>query len=110
MPNVISCLFGWNGLDRTAAGVLGAGQRLAKQAGGKHCVLLVGTAPEALLAELSHLPGSHPRKVKIARMVWEQTAVPQIWIAQRLQMASAANVSQQLRRQRTVNRCWLTLD
>jgi electron transfer flavoprotein alpha subunit len=58
MSNVISCLFGWNGLDRAAAGVLGAGQRLAKQAGGKHCVLLVGTASESLLAELSHVADS----------------------------------------------------
>ncbi len=56
-------------------------------------------------AELAHLPGSDPRKVKISRLVWEQTAVPQIWIAERRQMASASNVSQQLRRQREVNRC-----
>ena len=56
-------------------------------------------------ADLEHLPGSDPRKVKIARLVWEQTAVPQIWIAQRLQMRSAANVSQQLRRQRPVKSC-----
>jgi len=58
MPNVIGCLFGWNSLDRAASGVLGAGQRLAKQAGGKHGVLVVGTASASLLAELSHLADS----------------------------------------------------
>ncbi len=42
--------------------------------------------------KLAHLPGSDPRKVKIARMVWEQTVVAHNWIAERLQMRSAANV------------------
>ena len=43
--------------------------------------------------KLAHLPGSDPRKVKVARMVWEQTAVSQNWIAERLQMRRAANFS-----------------
>jgi electron transfer flavoprotein alpha subunit len=55
MPNVISCIFGWNELDRAAAGLLGAGQRLAKDLNGKHCVLLVGTATAPLLDELAYL-------------------------------------------------------
>ncbi|VVM05924.1 hypothetical protein MAMC_00849 [Methylacidimicrobium cyclopophantes] len=44
------------------------------------------------------LPGSDGRKVAIARVIWEQTAVPQTWLAERLGMGSASNVSQQLRR------------
>ena len=55
MPNVISCIFGWNELDRAAAGLLGAGQRLAKDLNGKHCVLLVGTATAPLLDELDFI-------------------------------------------------------
>ncbi len=48
--------------------------------------------------DLAHLPGSDARKLKIAQKVWRQTSVSQGWIAERLQMRSAANVSQQLRR------------
>jgi hypothetical protein len=44
--------------------------------------------------------GADPRKVAIARAIWEQTVVPQKWLAERLGMRSAANVSQQLRRNR----------
>jgi len=55
MPNVISCIFGWNEFDRAAAGLLGAGQRLAKDLNGKHCVLLVGTVTAPLLDELAYL-------------------------------------------------------
>jgi len=58
MPNVISCIFGWNELDRAAVGILGAGQRLAKDLNGKHCVLLVGMAPATVLDELSYLADS----------------------------------------------------
>ena len=46
-------------------------------------------------AVLARLPGSDPRKVKIARMVWEQNAVSKNGIAERLQMRSAANVCRQ---------------
>ena len=49
-------------------------------------------------AALGAMPGSDPRKVRIAQEVWRQTSVSQQWIAQRLKMRSAANVSQQLRR------------
>jgi hypothetical protein len=44
------------------------------------------------------LPGSEPRKVAVARVIWEQTTVPQSWLAEKLMMGSPANVSQQLRR------------
>ncbi len=45
-----------------------------------------------------NLPGSDSRKVEIASKVWEQTTAGQTWIAERLHMKSAANVSQILRR------------
>jgi hypothetical protein len=48
--------------------------------------------------ELQRLSGADPRKVAIAWVIWEQTVVPQKWLAQQLGMWSAANVSQQLRR------------
>jgi putative transposase len=50
--------------------------------------------------ELLRLSGADPRKVAIARAIWEQTVVSQRWLAERLGMRSAANVSQQLRRHR----------
>ena len=53
-------------------------------------------------AEARGLPGSDPRKVAIARIIWEQTTAPQNWLAEQLGMRSAANVSQQLRRQRAL--------
>jgi len=43
-------------------------------------------------------PGSAPRKVALARLLWLGTTVSQVWLAERLAMRSAANVSQQLRR------------
>ena len=45
-------------------------------------------------------PEADLRKVAIARAIWEQTVVPQKWLAERLGIWSAANVSQQLRRNR----------
>jgi putative transposase len=48
--------------------------------------------------QLPRLSGADARKVAIARAIWEQTVVSQIWLAARLSMKSAANVSQQLRR------------
>jgi putative transposase len=50
--------------------------------------------------ELAQLPGSETRKVAIARKVWEQTTVGMGWIAERLQMRSRINASQQIRRHR----------
>lgn len=48
--------------------------------------------------DLEKIPGSDPRKVILAKLAWENTTVSQEWIAQKLGMASAANVSQILRR------------
>ena len=48
--------------------------------------------------ELPFLPGSDVRKIEMAKQVWEQTTAGQAWIAKRLHMKSAANVSQILRR------------
>jgi putative transposase len=48
--------------------------------------------------EAQRLPGSEASKVEIARIIWETTIVSQSWLAKRLGMGSAANVSQQLRR------------
>jgi putative transposase len=67
---------------------------------------------EALLAEglrahqlsppmLVSLPGTDPRKIAVAQRLWANTTASQAWIAQRLHMKSAANVSQILRRQKT---------
>jgi len=50
--------------------------------------------------DLETLPGSDPRKAKIAKQVKEETTVPLGWIAERLKMRSAANVSQILGRHR----------
>ena len=52
-------------------------------------------------AELGRLPGSDPRKVALASLLWGTTTVSQGWIAGQLEMGSAANVSQQLRRRAT---------
>ena len=48
--------------------------------------------------ELLDLKGSDPRKVALAKFLWENTTVSQGWLAEQLAMGSAANVSQQLRR------------
>ena len=42
--------------------------------------------------------GSDPRKVSLAGLLWRRTTVTQEWLAEKLQMRSAANVSQLLRR------------
>ena len=55
-------------------------------------------AAELKEAELEKLPGSDARKVALARLIWQRTTVTQSWIAERLKMGQAANVSQQLRR------------
>ena len=51
-------------------------------------------------SDLEALPGNDPRKVQIARAVRAQTTVSMGWIAERLRMRSAANVSQILKRTR----------
>lgn len=49
-------------------------------------------------SQLADLKGSDPRKLALAELLWKQTTVSQEWIAAKLAMRSAANVSQQLRR------------
>lgn len=53
MGSVVSCLFGWNPIDRAALGVLGAGQRLARQLSVGHNAVIVGGTSETSLAEAS---------------------------------------------------------
>ena len=53
---------------------------------------------------LEGLPGSDERKVAIAESIHRNTTVSQGWIAERLRMKSAANVSQQLGRKREPER------
>lgn len=47
---------------------------------------------------LAQVKGSDPRKVLLADLLWRRTVVSQEWLAEKLVMKSAANVSQQLRR------------
>ena len=56
-------------------------------------------------SDLKSLPGSDPRKVAIAETIHKSTTTLLSWTAKRLQMKSAANVSQQLIRQRTQSNC-----
>lgn len=49
-------------------------------------------------ADLPRLKGSDPRKLMLADHLWRRTVVSQEWLAEKLAMRSAANVSQQLRR------------
>jgi putative transposase len=53
---------------------------------------------------LERMPGSDRRKVAIAQSIHNNTTVSQKWIAERLRMKSAANVSQQLGRERKTKR------
>lgn len=48
--------------------------------------------------EVKRLPGGNAWNVAMARLLWERRTVGQGWIAERLGMGSAANVSQQIRR------------
>lgn len=49
-------------------------------------------------SDLAKVKGSDPRKVLLADLLWRRTVVSQEWLAEKLEMKSAANVSQQLRR------------
>ena len=55
-------------------------------------------------SELKRLAGSDLRKVAIAQVLKEKTNVRQRWVAERLSMGSATNVSQQLRRFKMIPR------
>jgi putative transposase len=60
-----------------------------------------GLAAAGLSAkELDSLPGSDVRKVTLANLLLERTVARQSWIAEKLAMRSAANVSQQVHRYR----------
>ena len=48
--------------------------------------------------ELLKARGSDPRKIALAQLLWRRMTVSQVWLAERLAMRSAANVSQILRR------------
>ncbi|HEY5743222.1 MAG TPA: hypothetical protein VIS99_11835 [Terrimicrobiaceae bacterium] len=48
--------------------------------------------------QVKQLPGADARKVAIANWIWSRTAVSRVWIAERLGMSSAANVSYLIRR------------
>ena len=54
-------------------------------------------------AKLAALPGADPRKIAIAAHLWARTTASQSWIANRLRMKSAANVSQILRRHKATH-------
>jgi len=61
--------------------------------------LTAGMKAAGLLAQdLLGLKGSDPRKLALAELLWKKTTISQEWIAEKLSMRSAANVSQQLRR------------
>jgi len=56
------------------------------------------TAAGLSARDLDSLPGSDVRKVALASLILERTVARQSWIADKLAMRSAANVSQQVRR------------
>lgn len=49
-------------------------------------------------ASLGQMKGADPRKVALARLLWEHTTASQGWIAGQLHISSAANVSQLMKR------------
>lgn len=51
-------------------------------------------------SELEKMPANEMRKVEIARIIWSRTTVSQAWIAGRLKMRHAANVSMSLHRRK----------
>ena len=62
-------------------------------------IVIRGTQVAGLKEEdWADLSGADVRKVALAQLVWQRTTVSQSWIAERLCMSSAANVSQQIRR------------
>ena len=55
-------------------------------------------SPGLKASALSKVKGSDARKVLLADLLWRRTVVSQDWLAEKLEIKSAANVSQQLRR------------
>jgi REP element-mobilizing transposase RayT len=73
----------------------------AHRAARAEALLTAGLRAAALaLEDLPRLRGNDPRKTTIALNVWRETHIPMSWLAERLHMHSAANVSQILRRAR----------
>jgi putative transposase len=75
----------------------------AKEAAMKEAEELLESGIKAMglgASEIAEAKGSDPRKVAVARVLATRTTVSQQWIAQALGMKSAANVSQQVRRNR----------
>ena len=82
----------------------GGNASLEKQAHGEQearRLIAEGMAAAGLTDEdLKKLGGNDPRKVAVARVVWERTIVGMPWLAEHLNLRSAANASQQIRRHR----------
>lgn len=88
-----------NGAKRKGRSYRGAAAQRAHDEHSAEEILRAGLKEEGLaMEELAALPGSDARKVRIARRIRAATTVRMGWIAERLQMRSAANVSQILRR------------
>ena len=76
-----------------------AAQRLAHGEAQAERMLEEGLKAAGLGAEeLALTPGSDARKIALAKLLWGRTTVSQDWLAERLWMKSAANVSQQMKR------------
>lgn len=76
-------------------------ERLAHGIAEAEKILEEGLAAAGLKKEeLKRLRANDARKVELARLVWKRTTVSQEWIAQRLEMRHAANVSLSLHRVR----------
>jgi electron transfer flavoprotein alpha subunit len=58
MNDVLICVFGASGYDRSAQGLAGAGRRLALQTGGKLRVIVIGTGADALAKEAAAVADS----------------------------------------------------
>ena len=73
-------------------------------------LLAEGLGPAGLDAKaLAQLPGSDPRNVALARVIWETTTFGQGSLAEGLSMQSAANVSQQIIRSKAASRTGASL-
>jgi hypothetical protein len=74
-------------------------ERLAHGAAEAGKILKEGFAHAGLeKKDLLRLRANDPRKVELARLVWKRTTVSQAWIAEKLEMRHAANVSLALHR------------
>ena len=87
------------GADENVAGLSKGAAVDCAQRGAGPARLAEGLKAAGVVAkDLAGLKGSDPRKLALAKLLWKQTTVSQEWIAEKLSMHSAANVSQQLRK------------